>query len=68
MVRPWTNFASWLEHKVEVPAKNQTYWINGKAGSGKSTLMKFILEHDKLYESLRKWAGSSTLLILNFFG
>jgi hypothetical protein len=32
----WSNFKSWLE------SDKQLYWITGKAGSGKSTLMKFI--------------------------
>lgn len=31
-VRPWSNFARWLEHGEGI------YWVNGKAGSGKSTV------------------------------
>lgn len=34
--RTWTNFKQWLESNEDL------YWITGKAGSGKSTLMKFI--------------------------
>lgn len=30
--KPWDNFAQWLAHG------NGIYWINGKAGSGKSTV------------------------------
>ena len=32
----WSNFREWLE------TDDQLYWITGKAGSGKSTLMKFL--------------------------
>ena len=32
----WSNFPKWLE------SDDQLYWITGKAGSGKSTLMKFL--------------------------
>lgn len=32
----WEDFGKWLE------SESQLYWITGKAGSGKSTLMKFI--------------------------
>ena len=36
--RPWSNFRRWLE------SNEPLYWITGKAGSGKSTLMKFITQ------------------------
>ncbi|PPJ56482.1 hypothetical protein CBER1_07632 [Cercospora berteroae] len=32
------------------------FWVNGKAGSGKSTLMKYASSHAKTKELLRKWA------------
>lgn len=32
----WSCLKTWLE------SNEQLYWITGKAGSGKSTLMKFI--------------------------
>ena len=34
----WSNFKDWLE------SESKLYWITGKAGSGKSTLMKFICQ------------------------
>lgn len=34
----WGNFRRWLE------SEDQLYWITGKMGSGKSTLMKYISE------------------------
>ena len=36
----WSNFKDWLE------SDSQLYWITGKAGSGKSTLMKYICQPD----------------------
>lgn len=36
----WSNFKEWLE------SDSQLYWITGKAGSGKSTLMKLICQDD----------------------
>jgi len=44
------SFSQWLENG------NGVYWINGKAGSGKSTLMKFIFSHDQTQKHLSKWA------------
>ena len=43
------------------------YWINGNAGTGKSVLMKYILESQKTTEALQEWAGSSDLVIASFF-
>ncbi|KAI0474653.1 hypothetical protein F4859DRAFT_514504 [Xylaria cf. heliscus] len=43
-----------------------TFWIHGKAGSGKSTLMKFICSHETTVESLREWAGSKRFITAEF--
>ncbi|KAL8835402.1 MAG: hypothetical protein Q9170_003330 [Blastenia crenularia] len=59
--RPWTNFIQWLRHGRGI------YWINGKAGSGKSTLMKYIFNDKKSPEALSEWAGSLPLMVANFF-
>jgi hypothetical protein len=58
----WDDLTEHLEGNVSKP-----YFINGKAGSGKSTLMKFIHNHRKTLESLTKWSGSRELVVLNFF-
>ncbi|KAL9627176.1 MAG: hypothetical protein Q9164_007684, partial [Protoblastenia rupestris] len=42
-------FCDWLKGKH----KTLTYWIYGKPGSGKSTLMKFAMEHPMTRESLK---------------
>ena len=55
---PPTGFKDWLRDK------NDIYWISGKAGSGKSTLMKFLVEDRSVGQYLNKWAGSSAKLVL----
>ncbi|KAG8166108.1 hypothetical protein KVR01_004660 [Diaporthe batatas] len=75
--RPWASFCEWLE----VPDK-QLYWITGKPGSGKSTLMKFISqppadvvniyrEHPanspRCLSFLKRWAGSQPLIIASYY-
>ncbi|PMD21984.1 hypothetical protein NA56DRAFT_670561 [Hyaloscypha hepaticicola] len=57
----WSNFDQWLE------SGNGIYWINGKAGSGKSTLMKFVLNHDRTQEKLDIWSQGGKLLTPGFF-
>ena len=58
---PWDNFPEWLRNGTGC------YWINGKAGSGKSTLMKYILENRRTTDALQEWSCSSDLLVASFF-
>lgn len=60
---PPTGFKDWLQNK------NQIYWISGKAGSGKSTLMKYLAENQSVTQYLQDWAGPSAhpVLISWFF-
>ncbi|KAF4459825.1 P-loop containing nucleoside triphosphate hydrolase [Fusarium albosuccineum] len=59
--RPWDSLSKWMESGSGI------YWINGKAGSGKSTLMKFINAHQTTLTSLRQWAGNDRLFVGSFF-
>lgn len=59
--QPWDNFVAWLE------GGQDTYWISGKAGSGKSTLMRYICDDDRTKAILKAWAGSREVLIVKFF-
>ncbi|KAF2122066.1 hypothetical protein BDV96DRAFT_136943 [Lophiotrema nucula] len=43
------------------------FWVMGKAGSGKSTLMKFLCSHPRTSEGLLHWAKSKRLVTANFF-
>ena len=58
---PWDNFIQWLE------GGRYTYWINGKAGSGKSTLMSFLCQDVRTKESLVAWSRDKPLLVPKFF-
>jgi len=59
--RRWSDFAEWLR------SGHSLYWISGKAGSGKSTLMKYICSNPTTTDLLNSWRGSSTLLQARFF-
>jgi hypothetical protein len=59
--RGWSNFSNWLE------AGSGIYWIKGKAGSGKSTLMKFISEHPRTHQYIRRWAQDSNFQLSSYF-
>jgi hypothetical protein len=61
MGHSWSNLSNWLQRGGGI------YWINGKAGSGKSTLMRYIYEHSKTREHLSLWAGDSPLVLAGFF-
>jgi hypothetical protein len=56
-----TSFKQWLA------TGGDTFWIGGKAGSGKSILMKFLANHSMTDEILRKWAGTHKLIIVKHF-
>ena len=61
--KPTTNFSEWLKGNTY----GGIYWINGKAGSGKSTLMQFITGHKKTIEGLQAWAGNQVLTRAGFY-
>ena len=54
-------FVEWLRNEHGV------YWIEGKAGSGKSTLMKFLCRSRATTEHLGVWAGGKRLVVAGFF-
>lgn len=60
-LRPWSIFTQWLEQE------RATYWICGKAGSGKSTLMNTIYQDERTMNALKVWAGAAELLTPAFF-
>ncbi|EUC42801.1 hypothetical protein COCMIDRAFT_72496, partial [Bipolaris oryzae ATCC 44560] len=57
----WSDLGQWLRSGAGI------YWISGKPGSGKSTLMKYLCEHSEAPELLQKWAGNQKLTMANFF-
>jgi hypothetical protein len=54
-------FVEWLKNE------DGFYWVSGKPGSGKSTLMKFVAEHQKTRDHLYEWAGGKKLIIAKFY-
>ncbi len=59
--KPWSNFRKWLENESGV------YWISGKPGAGKSTLMKYIVREDLTSQLLANWERGTDLLVVTFF-
>ena len=59
------NFLNWLKSGTEL------FWISGKPGSGKSTLMDYIYHNIQPGKTgsdlLRAWAGSHPVVILTFW-
>jgi len=58
----WSGFPVWLRGETR-----DIYWITGKPGAGKSTLVKFIAQDPRFEALLREWATGSQLLITRFF-
>ncbi len=62
--RQWDDLPKWLRSGEGI------YWVSGKAGSGKSTLMKRLVQHSRTGDLLLEWAssrGRSYNLIKFFF-
>lgn len=51
------NFGDWMEHG------SGAFWVTGKAGSGKSTLMKFVADHPQTQKALERWAAPLPYII-----
>ena len=60
-VHPWDNFSAWLENGEGI------YWINGKAGSGKSTLMSFLCQDERTIQALTVWSDTKVLIMPKFY-
>ncbi|KAL7928575.1 hypothetical protein V8C35DRAFT_317902 [Trichoderma chlorosporum] len=58
----WSSFPLWLRGE-----SRDIYWITGKPGAGKSTLVKFISQEARFKDWLQDWAKESQLLIIRFF-
>ncbi|KAF1355924.1 hypothetical protein EJ07DRAFT_168080 [Lizonia empirigonia] len=56
-----STFLDWLQHDDGV------FWAMGKAGSGKSTLMKFLVNHPLIEQHLESWAAGKTIVVAKYF-
>ncbi|KAI0534518.1 hypothetical protein GGR58DRAFT_482489 [Xylaria digitata] len=54
-------FDKWLQ------AEGATFFIYGKPGSGKSTLMKFIRHAPETGLRLKRWAGEKNIVVAHYF-
>ncbi len=54
-------FSHWLtsEHPI--------FWISGKPGSGKSTLMKFLVDHKDIPRCLTNQVGGAKIIMASYF-
>jgi hypothetical protein len=61
LAKPWDSFTSWLTNGRGI------YWITGKAGSGKSTLMKMLFESQETRALLGQWSSDATIVTAAFY-
>lgn len=52
---------AWLERGGGI------FWVSGKPGAGKSTLMKFIADHESAQEALSKWSLPKRAVIVSHY-
>lgn len=57
----WSIFLDWLR------AGDKIFHVSGNPGSGKSTLMKFLSQHERTKEELKVWATTNTLIFCVFY-
>ncbi|KAK2687608.1 hypothetical protein QWA68_013486 [Fusarium oxysporum] len=57
--RSWASFNSWLR------SDEKLFYIQGKPGSGKSTLVKFILNQDQTQDLIQRWSPDA--IIISYF-
>jgi hypothetical protein len=60
--KEWDNFGTWLTESTE-----PLYWISGKPGSGKSTLMKSLAHDKQVQQHLSVWGGTEPIYTGSFF-
>ncbi|KAJ9415906.1 hypothetical protein QL093DRAFT_2625012 [Fusarium oxysporum] len=59
--RSWASFNSWLQ------SDDKLFYIQGKPGSGKSTLVKFILDQEQTKDLVQRWSPDATILSYFFW-
>lgn len=56
-----SSFIHWLQFSSGI------FWIAGKAGSGKSTLMRYLSGHVQTFATLQKWGDGRRVVTASFF-
>ena len=54
-------FKAWFQSKQPI------FWISGKPGSGKSTLMKFLVDNPATSALMQSWSGSQRVATASYF-
>lgn len=57
----WDDLSEWLQSGSGI------YWIHGKPGSGKTTLMKHLYDSSVTHSLLQEWAKDKSIVTPNFF-
>ncbi|KAK2613202.1 hypothetical protein N8I77_000129 [Diaporthe amygdali] len=57
----WDDFSHWLQSGSGI------YWVSGKAGSGKSTLIKHLYSHPDVPSLLSQWSGDNKCILISYF-
>jgi hypothetical protein len=60
----WDSFSDWLSSPTE---SRNIYWIYGKPGSGKSTMMEFLNQNIVIPDNMLPWAQDRTVLSAHHF-
>ncbi len=60
----WDDVVTWLSSNTET---RKIYWISGKPGSGKSTLMRFLEEKFNVQEHMLPWAQGCSVIRASYF-
>ena len=61
------NFVDWLCRQNSEFNSDRIFWVSGKAGSGKSTLMKYLYRDPRLKSHLKLWANGLPLICAAVF-
>ncbi|XDG05519.1 hypothetical protein ABKA04_005134 [Annulohypoxylon sp. FPYF3050] len=61
----WDSLSQWLQ--ASATPTGGCYWLSGKAGSGKSSLMKYLHNDQRTVRRLKDWAGAAELVVPSFY-
>ncbi|KAF4460941.1 small s [Fusarium albosuccineum] len=56
-----------LSHWLQCSSSSGIYWVSGKAGSGKSTLMKYLYQNPRARHLIAQWASGPHTIVRFFF-
>lgn len=62
--RQWDCFRSWLDKPKD---RRGMYWIHGKPGSGKSTIMKFLHKSLTVADHMLCWSNEQPVIKVRYF-